>query len=152
MSCNVVAALLIAEIKKGNIMTELEYEISKILEQEQPITQSEPQDLAHIICELPKIKAIQQEPRVIKKNVDVLEWHKRRFPGADKWDVYRKLLEEVGELAEAIARGSFDNIELEFGDVEICLTVLADKLRVVRNEELIKKTHSKNLDKSLVKE
>ena len=67
MSCNVVAALLIAEIKKGNIMTELEYEISKILEQEQPITQSEPQDLAHIICELPKIKAIQQEPRVIKK-------------------------------------------------------------------------------------
>ena len=37
-------------------MNELEYKISKILQEQQPITESEAQDLAHFICELPEIK------------------------------------------------------------------------------------------------
>ena len=34
----------------------LEQKISKLLQEEQPITESEAQDLAHLICELPEIK------------------------------------------------------------------------------------------------
>ena len=34
----------------------LEHQISELLQMEQPITESEAQDLAHLICELPGIK------------------------------------------------------------------------------------------------
>ena len=42
-------------------MDELEHKISILIQEQQPITESEAQDLAHFICELPEIKAIQQE-------------------------------------------------------------------------------------------
>jgi hypothetical protein len=45
-------------------MDELEHKISILIQEQQPITESEAQDLAHFICELPEIKAIQQEPLV----------------------------------------------------------------------------------------
>lgn len=37
-------------------MSDLEQKISKLLQEEQPITESEAQDLASLICELPEIK------------------------------------------------------------------------------------------------
>ena len=45
-------------------MKELEYKISKLLQEQQPITESEAQDLAHFICELPELKAIQAQAKV----------------------------------------------------------------------------------------
>ena len=37
-------------------------------------------------------------------NNKIIDWHICKFPKADKWDGYRKLLEEVGELGEEIGR------------------------------------------------
>ena len=77
----------------------------------------------------------------------ILMWHSEKFPNADRWDVYRKLLEEVGELSEAMVREKDENIILEFGDVMICLTVLAFKLNI-NIEEATTAAHLKNLMKS----
>jgi hypothetical protein len=52
-------------------MNELEYKISILIQEQQPITESEAQDLAHFICELPEIKAIQQEPLVSQNTADI---------------------------------------------------------------------------------
>jgi hypothetical protein len=53
-------------------MSELEQKISKLLQEEQPITESEAQDLAYQICELPEIKGGRVEAEVIVKTAE--EW------------------------------------------------------------------------------
>lgn len=107
-------------------------------------------ELCKIIDEVQR--QVRVEPIVMQKiaDIEIIDWHKRKFATADHWDVYRKLLEEVDELGEAIARETYGNIELEFGDVEICLIVLANKLRVYKNSA-VAKSHAKNLEKVTLK-
>jgi len=87
---------------------------------------------------------------------EIIQWHKDKFGEtwkSDKWAVYRKLLEEVGELGEAMARSieifKEEDVKLEFGDVGICLIVLADKLNISR-DDVIKSAHLKNLSKGKI--
>ena len=77
-------------------------------------------------------------------NNKIIDWHICKFPKADKWDVYRKLLEEVGELGEAMARNIDKNIELELGDVMICIIALSNQLQI-NIEDAVKQSHKKNL-------
>jgi len=57
----------------GDIMKELEYKISKLLQEQQPITESEAQDLAHFICELPELKAIQVQAKVKVQIANIID-------------------------------------------------------------------------------
>jgi hypothetical protein len=45
-------------------MSELQQKISRLLQEEQPITESEAQDLAALICDLPEIKGGRVEAEV----------------------------------------------------------------------------------------
>lgn len=67
-------------------MQELEQKISKLLQEEQPITESEAQDLAHLICELPEIKGGRVEAVVMPNEV---------VAGGSKENISSMLLLEV---------------------------------------------------------
>jgi len=62
----------------------------------------------------------------------------RRHPGATLTEVYKKLLEEVGELGEAIAlsyeNGNLTNVRMEAADCGLCLTIL---LQVAAKNDLL---------------
>ena len=52
-------------------MNDLEKKISKLLQEQQPITESEAQDLAALICELPELKEVKiGEQKLIINMVD----------------------------------------------------------------------------------
>ena len=51
-------------------------------------------------------------------------WHDECYGPVSTWPTYRKLLEEVGELAEALASGDETWINEEAGDVAFVLTNL----------------------------
>ena len=93
--------------------------------------------------------------RMIQQQIK--QWREEKFPVADIWDIYRKLLEEVGELAEAIARhreciyGDEEiryrkQLELEIGDVGVVLMGIAGEIGIDLIEA-IKQSHKKNLEK-----
>ena len=57
--------------------------------------------------------------------VQLEEWHRRRYgETVDVSGTYRKLLEEVGELGEALLLDDYEKIEEEAADVGIVLTHL----------------------------
>ena len=58
----------------------------------------------------------------------IVDWHKRSFGEVPASRVYQKLLEEVGDLGEAIIAGNEDSVREEAGDVGFVLTVLISKL------------------------
>lgn len=76
----------------------------------------------------------------------IKQWREKKFPDADVWDIYRKLLEEVGELAEALSRGYLENERLELGDVGVVLMGIADGIGIDLIEA-IELSHKKNLRK-----
>ena len=73
-------------------------------------------------------------------------WRESKFPNADIWDIYEKLLEEVGELGKSIAKENLNSQRLELGDVGVVLCGIADELNI----DLVKSiefSHKKNLKK-----
>lgn len=80
---------------------------------------------------------------------DVARWHAERF-GPDSAArvpaTYRKLLEEVGELGEALMAGAEEGVLLEAGDVAIALLML---LRLSTGQRslrgVMERAHTKNL-------
>ncbi len=54
--------------------------------------------------------------------LELIAWHERHYgPAVDIPATYRKLLEEVGELGEALMRGDQAAVREEAGDVAIVL-------------------------------
>ena len=54
----------------------------------------------------------------------IQDWHERVYGDVSPWPTFRKLLEEVGELAEALAAGDETAISEEAGDVGFVLANL----------------------------
>ena len=97
----------------GDIMKELEYKISKLLQEQQPITESEAQDLAHFICELPELKAIQVQAKVKvqlmklmkkwdDKRIDLLHWRRNWvMPGGlEQSKLIENIIEDLKNLSK----------------------------------------------------
>jgi NTP pyrophosphatase (non-canonical NTP hydrolase) len=68
-------------------------------------------------------------------------WHKCRFPGRNLPGTYRKLLEEVGELGEALMNADDEGVEEEAADVGILLSHI---LRICCNRSLVKSIQVKH--------
>ena len=51
-------------------------------------------------------------------------WHDKAYGPVNAWPTYIKLMEEIGELAEALALGNVDDINEEAGDVGFVLANL----------------------------
>jgi len=56
---------------------------------------------------------------------NILSYQKKRFGKINVPASYRKLLEEVGELGEALIKNDKRNIEEEIGDVGMLLATIA---------------------------
>lgn len=78
------------------------------------------------------------------RQLDVIRWAKEKgllpLNSKERRDIsfkqYTKLLEEIGELANAIIRGDEEGLYDAFGDVQVVLIILAEQLFVNYNHSL----------------